>query len=111
MRASAGLDAGWTSLAENEMQGFSLGSSRAGKSHELQIPRTLGRGTWAKWTLPLGLFAGLASLWVVFLWDEHHIGSLPSATAAPPALAAAADVRIVACAAVVCVAGSADELP
>ena len=36
---------------------------------------------------------------------------LPSAAAAPPASADAADVRLVACAAFVCVADSAEGLP
>ena len=70
-RALEGLLAGWTSLAKNDMQGFSSESSRSERSHELQAPETLGGRTWAKWALPLGLFAGLvrqsASLWVMVL--------------------------------------------
>ena len=45
-RALAGLAAGW--ISQNEMQGFSSESSRTGRSHELQIPGTLGGRTWAK---------------------------------------------------------------
>ena len=41
-RPLAGFDAGWTFLIENELQGFSSESSRIGRSHELQIPATLG---------------------------------------------------------------------
>ena len=70
-RALKGLLAGWTSLVKNEIESFSSESSRTGRSHELQTLETLGGRTWAKWALPLGLFAGLvwqsASLWVVVL--------------------------------------------
>ena len=76
-RGLTGLFAGWTSLAGNKMQGFSSESSRTGRSHELQIPGTLGGRTKAEWALPLSLFAGLARqsalLWVVVLLFEHHI--------------------------------------
>ena len=76
-RTSEGLVVDWTSLTKNEMQGFSSESTRPERSYELQTPETLGWWTWAKWALPLGLFAGLvrqsASLWVVVLWYEHHI--------------------------------------
>ena len=41
------------------MQGFSSELSRTERSHELQISGTLEGRTWAKWTLSLGLFAGL----------------------------------------------------
>ena len=82
-RALVGLVADWTSLAKNEVQGFSSESSRPERSHELQTPETLGGRTWAKWALPLGLFAGLvrqsASLWVVVLWCEHQSSPPPSA--------------------------------
>ena len=75
--ALAGFVADWTSLPEDEMQGFSSESSRTGRFRELQIPGTLGGRTWAKWALPLSPFAALAwqsaSLWVVVLWYEHHI--------------------------------------
>ena len=61
----------------NEMQGYLSESSLTGRSHELQIPGTLGGRTWAKWALRLSPFASLArqsaSLWVVVLWYEHHI--------------------------------------
>ena len=87
-RALAGLVAGWTSIAENEIQGFSSESSRTGRSHELQTPGTLRGRTWAKWALPLSLFAGLArqsaSLWVVVLWYEHHICPAPLCCCCPP---------------------------
>ena len=39
------------------------------------------------------------------------IAPLPSVAAAPPASADAADLRLATCAAVLCVADSADELP
>ena len=87
-QALAGLVAGWTSLAENEMQGFSSESSRTVRSHELQIPGTLGRRTWAKWALPLSPFDGLAgqsaSLWVVVLCYEYHICPPPLLLLLPP---------------------------
>ena len=69
------------------MQDFLSESCYTGRSYELQIPGTLKGPTWAKWALPLSLFAGLtrqsASLWIVVLWYEHNISPLPSATAAP----------------------------
>ena len=77
LQALAGLVAGWTSVAENEMQDLSSESSHTARSHELQIPGTLGGRTWAKWALPLSPFAGLAgqsaSLWVGVLWYEDRI--------------------------------------
>ena len=108
-RALAGLVARWTSLAENEIQGFSSESSCTGRFHELQISGKLGGQTWAKWALPLSPFAGLARQ-SGSLWGGDLVLREPSAAVAP-ALADAADVRLAACAAVVCVVGSADGLP
>ena len=97
------------------MQGFSSKSSRTERFHELQIPGTLGRQTWAKWVLPLGLFVGLAwqSAW---LWGRSYGMSttfppLTSAAATLPASADAANVRFVVYAAIVFFADSTDELP
>ena len=76
-RALAVLVVSWISFAKNEMQSFSSEKSHTERSHELQIPETLGGRTWVKWALPLSLFAGLvrqsSSLWVVVLLYEHHI--------------------------------------
>ena len=69
--ASAGLVAVWTSLTEDEMQGFSSESSCTGRPHDLHVPGTLGGQTWVEFSLMLGLFTGLArqseSLGVVVL--------------------------------------------
>ena len=40
------------------MQGFLSESSRTVRSHELQIPGTLGGRTWAKWGAAIGVVVG-----------------------------------------------------